>query len=396
MIDFEYQVKTKLYFGKDKENEIGHILSSLNVKNVLLVYGKSSIKQNGLYDKIINYISNENIAIYELSGIRANPSIESVKQGVKIARENNCDFILAVGGGSVIDAAKSIAVSYFYDGDPFDFNLHKINPEKALGVGVILTLAASGSEMSTSCVISNDALGIKQRLNSELVRPLFAILNPKLTYSVSPYQTGCGIVDIISHSLERYFSPSHNDEFSDDYALTLIKQTIESGRKCLQNPNDYDARAMMMLDGTYSHNGFTSLGKKYTMVIHALEHAVSGYKNDIAHGAGLSVLIPMWMNYVYLCDIDKFDKFARNVFNLSFDNKIENAKMGIISLKNYFKEIKMPTTLKELGLNDDDLEVIANRLTNNGTRLIGQTSIKTLSREDILKMFDSAFEEEEK
>ena len=201
---------------------------------------------------------------------------------------------------------------------------------------------------------------------------------------------------MIAHSLERYFSPSHNDEFSDDYALTLIKQTIESGRKCLQNPNDYDARAMMMLDGTYSHNGFTSLGKKYTMIIHALEHAVSGYKNDIAHGAGLSVLIPMWMNYVYLCDIDKFDKFARNVFNLSFDNKIENAKMGIISLKNYFKEIKMPTTLKELGLNDDDLEVIANRLTNNGTRLIGQTSIKTLSREDILKMFDSAFEEEEK
>ena len=164
----------------------------------------------------------------------------------------------------------------------------------------------------------------------------------------------------------------------------------------MQNPNDYDARAMMMLDGTYSHNGFTSLGKKYTMVIHALEHAVSGYKNDIAHGAGLSVLIPMWMNYVYLCDIDKFDKFARNVFNLSFDNKIENAKMGIISLKNYFKEIKMPTTLKELGLNDDDLEVIANRLTNNGTRLIGQTSIKSLSREDILKMFDSAFKEEEK
>lgn len=387
MIDFEFVSPTKLYFGKDKELLIGKILKELNVKRVLLVLGSSSSFKNGLYDRVVSKLDEENIKHYTLKGIRANPSLDSVIEGLKIAKENDVDFILSIGGGSVIDASKSIAVNFYYDGDPYDFSLYLATPKKALPIGVILTIAASGSELSSSCVISNDKKHLKQGFNSDLIRPLFAIYNPELTFSVSKYQTGCGIVDIISHSLERYFAKSNTLEFADEFALTVIKETIRVGERCINEPNNYDARGILMLLSSYSHNGLTGLGKKYALTIHALEHALSAYKVDIAHGAGLSVLIPAWMEYVYNYDLDKFAHFGEVVFNLSYLDKKESARIGIQSLKEYFKKIGMPTSLTELGLTAKDLPLISGKLTNNGTRLIGPLSIKPLNEEDIINIF---------
>lgn len=386
MIDFDFLSPTKIYFGKEKENEIGKILIERNFTNVLLVYGSSSIKKIGLYEKIIKILDENNIKHCEISNIRPNPSLDKVLEGIKIAKENNVELVLAVGGGSVIDSAKLIADGFYYEGNPFDFNLHLQSPKKALPIGVILTLSASGSELSPSCVISDDKKGIKSGFNSELNRPIFAIMNPELTYSVSKYQTGCGIVDIISHSLERYFCPSGEYEFSDLLALSIIKNTIECGKKCIEEANNYNARAMMMLCGAFSHNGLTSMGKKWVLTVHSIEHALSSFDINIAHGAGLSVLLPGWMEYMYKEDLDKFAKFSEFVFNINFFDKEESAKMGIQYLKKYFKDIGMPITLGELNIKEKDIPTIADKTTINGTRMIGYSSIRPLDRDDVINI----------
>ncbi|MDD4154190.1 MAG: iron-containing alcohol dehydrogenase, partial [Bacilli bacterium] len=272
MLDFNFVSPTKLFFGREKEKDVGAIIKSFGFKKILFHYGTGSIKASGLFDKIVDSLKNSGIEYVELGGVRVNPTHSLVRAGVYLAQKEQIDMILAVGGGSVIDSAKSIAVGYYYDGDPFDFNLHKAQPKKALPVGVVLTIAAAGSELSASCVISNDETNVKSGFNTDLNRPLFAICNPELTYSVSKYQTGCGIVDIISHSFERYFSPSEHKELSDEFALSVIRHVIEVGKRAIDNPKDYDARASLMLASTFSHNGITGLGKKTSMPIHYLAH----------------------------------------------------------------------------------------------------------------------------
>ncbi len=389
MIDFTFVSPTKIYFGKNQENNLANILLENDFRRILFVYGGGSIKKIGLYDKIINEFKSAKAEYFELPNIRPNPNNIDVNRGIKIARNNNVDFILAVGGGSVIDTAKAIAVGFYYQGDAFDFNLHKAVPEKALPIGVVLTLSASGSELSSTSVIQNDVLGVKSGFRSDLMRPIFAIMNPELTFSVNAYQTACGVVDIISHSLERYFCPSDEYEFSDDIALSIIKNTIKSGKECLIHPNNYNARALMMLCGSYSHNGLTNLGKKYVMTIHAIEHSLSAFKPTIAHGAGLAVLIPAWMNYVYELDVEKFAKFNEEIFNIHFVNKHESARIGIQYLKDFFKDIGMPTSLKEIGIEEKDIPILANMITENGTRMIGYSSIKPLSKSDIVTILSS-------
>lgn len=387
MIDFDFVSPTKIYFGRNKEKEVGQILSSFNYKNILIVAGSKSIFASGLYDSVIQSLNENNIKYSLLKGITPNPEISFVLEGLKIAHENNIDCLLAVGGGSVIDVAKSIAASFYYDGDPYDFNRYRSEPKKALPVGVILTLAASGSELSSSCVISNPLLHLKLGFNSDLIRPRFAILNPELTFSVSKYQTSCGIVDIISHSLERYFAIGEEEEFADDLALAIIKNTIKAGLRCLENPTDYNARAIMMLSGSYSHNGLTGLGKKTALTVHSLEHALSAYDSSIAHGAGLAILLPAWMEYVYCYDVRKFAYFSKEIFNINYEDDLESAKIGVQSLKDYFKKIGMPTSLKEVGIRKEDIPPISERLTNHGTRLVGPLSIKPLNKEDIENIF---------
>ena len=370
MIDFDLSIKTKLYFGPDKEKNVGDILLSYDYHKVLVIIGQSSVKKSGLLTTVIESLENKGIKYLVVEGVRPNPEIEFVKDALKVTREFNPDCLLAVGGGSVIDTAKCIAVNYYYDGDPFDFNAHKVKPEKALPIGVILTISAAGSEMSTSCVIQDDKTGTKMGFNSEIVRPVFAIENPKLTYGVNRYQTACGIVDIMMHTLERYLQPSSENEPADGFAEALLKSVIKAGQKVVKNPEDYEARAVLMLMSSWSHNGLTSIGKPFGMPVHQLEHGLSGMYPSIAHGAGLAVLWPAWARYYVDYDLDKFDSLARNVWNSHITDKKENALQGIKMTEEFFKYVGMPNRLMDFKVGAIDIDGLINKLTNNGTRVV--------------------------
>ena len=370
MLNFDFEIKTKLYFGKGRHLETGKILASFNAKKVLVVIGQGSVRKSGLLGEVMDTLSAEKISFHVLEGVRPNPTIDLVKEFVKFAREYQPDFVLAIGGGSVIDTAKSICVGYYYDGNPFDFNTKKAVADKALPLGVILTISASGSEMSTSCVIQDDKTMIKCGFNSEFVRPVFAIENPELTYSVSPAQTAYGIVDIMMHTMERYFMPSAEIEPADRFAEGLLKSVIEASKKVIANPKDYEGRAVIMLMSSLSHNGLTNIGKTPFLLVHKLEHALSGVYPDVAHGAGLSVLFPAWSDYYVNVDTDKFDQFARNVFGCNNPDKLENGKEGIKCLRDFFRLIGAPLTLEELNVGEIDIEKVVNVLTDGGKKAV--------------------------
>ena len=364
MINFDFYSPTKIFFGKDRENEVGEIINKYGYKKVLLHYGKSSIKKTGLYDKVVNSLNNSKVEFVELGGVEPNPKDSLVRVGVELAKKEEVDFILAVGGGSVIDSAKSIACGAKVDFDPWLFNAHEKTPLDAIPVGVILTISAAGSELSNSCVITNEVTKFKNGFNSDLIRPKFAIMNPELTYSVSKFQTGCGIVDILMHTLERYFTDTKNIEFAQNIAEGLVKSVLESGRVAIKNPNDYNARSTLMIASSFSHNGLTGLGGKMYFTVHKLEHQISGTFDEVAHGAGLSVLFSAWAKWVYKKDPSNFIRFANNVWGIK-GNSEDVALKGIEKLEEYFREIEMPTTFKDLGISEIEFSPMANRLTKN-------------------------------
>ena len=370
MIDFDFAIKTKLFFGKDKHLQIGKVLNEFNAKKVLIFIGQGSVKKSGLLDEITSRISAESIEYKVVEGIRPNPTADLAREFLKVAKEYQPDLLLAIGGGSVIDTAKLVSVGYYYDGDCFDFNLHKVAPSKALPVGSILTISAAGSEMSNSCVIQDDELMIKRGFNSELIRPAFAIENPELTYSVSPRQTMNGIVDIMMHTLERYFQPSCGNEPADGFAESLLKSVIKAGSIVMNNPEDYESRAVLMLMSSLSHNGLTNIGKKFFMPVHQLEHALSGVYPEVSHGSGLAVLFPAWAKAYLDVELNKLDQLARNVFGLNNPDKLENAKEGIKALENFFKSIHAPLTFKELGIENPDIDKIIDVLLDGGKIVI--------------------------
>lgn len=262
MESFEFVSPTKIFFGKDGEKRIGEIIASYSFRKILFHYGKKSIKETGLYDRIVSSLKENRIEFVELGGVEANPDISLCRKGIALCREYQAEMILAVGGGSVIDSAKLIANGVYYSGDPFDLSLHKALSARALPLGVILTNAASGSELSSSCVISSRKDRLKRGFNSDLNRPLFAIENPELTLTLDLYTSGCGAVDIFSHSFERYFNFSERNEFSDYLAEGIMRCTLDNGRLLAENPKDVEVRKNLMLASSYSHNGITSLGKK--------------------------------------------------------------------------------------------------------------------------------------
>ena len=388
MIDFDLSIKTKLYFGPNKENLIGDILKEYSFNNVLIVIGQSSVKKSGLLDRVLSSLNEKKIKYQVYEGIRPNPTVEQVQEGLKLAKELKPDILLAIGGGSVIDTAKNIAVGYFYSGNSFDFNLHIAKPKKALPIGVILTIAASGSETSNSCVIQDDEKQIKMGFNDDIVRPVFAIENPKLTYSVSKVQTAYGIVDIMMHTLERYFHASSDNEPADGFAEALLKSVIKAAKVVIENPTDYDARAVLMLMSSLSHNGLTSIGKKMLLFVHQIEHAVSGVYPEVAHAAGLAVLFPAWAKYYVNYDVDKFNKLAMNVFDLHKKDKMENAKAGIKEIEKLFDSLDMPRTFKDLGIKNVDIKRIVNIVTNNGNRVIEHPK-KNMDQEVVQTIIDS-------
>ena len=386
MRDFDFQIKTKLYFGIGKENLVGDILKERNANKVYIVIGQGSVKKSGLLDRVLTSLNKNNIEYRILEGVRPNPTVQLCNVGIKEAKEFKPDYLLAVGGGSVIDTAKLIAVGYYYDGNPFDFNLHKETPTKALPLGTVLTISASGSEMSTSCVIQDDTLGIKMGFNSELVRPEFSIENPELTYPVNKTQTAYGIVDILMHTLERYFQPSAINEPADGFAETLIKSVIEAGKVAMEKPNDYEARSVLMVMSSLSHNGLMNIGKVPMMPVHQLEHALSGLYPNVAHGAGLAVLFPMWARYYAKYDVDKFDRFARNVFGLNNPDKLINAMNGIDMLDEFFTSLDMPKNYSDLGINKIDIDKLVDKLTNGGTRVVGH-HVKPMDQQVAYEIF---------
>ena len=388
MIDFDFVSPTKIYFGNNKEELVGEICQEHGYKRVFIVIGQGSVKRTGLLDRVEASLDYAGIKYHILEGVRPNPTIDLCRKGIEEARIFAPNMILAIGGGSVIDTAKSIAVGYFYAGDPFDFNLHKAQPKKALPIGVVLTIAASGSELSNSCVIQDDEKQIKMGFNEDIVRPVFAIENPKLTYSLSKTQTAYGIVDIMMHTLERYFHASSENEPADGFAEALLKSVIQAAHVVVDNPTDYDARAVLMLMSSFSHNDLTSIGKKKLLFVHQLEHAVSGLYPEVAHAAGLAVLFPAWAKYYVNYDTDKFNKLATNVFGLTNKNKLENAKAGIKELEKLFALLEMPTSFKDLGIEKPDIERLTNLVTDNGTRVI-KHPFKDMDQEVVKTIYQS-------
>lgn len=372
MINFEFYSPTRVFFGRDQQKRVGEIIKGYGFKKVLLHYGGGSIKKTGLYDEVVKALNDAGIDFVELGGAQPNPILGLVKKGIEICKKENVDLVLAVGGGSAIDSGKAIAVGAAHDCDPWLFSSKKKVPEGALPVGTILTLSATGSEMSSSAVITNEELKLKRGFNSEFNRPLFSILNPELTFTVSPYQTACGIVDIMMHTAERYLTQKGEAEVTDRIAEAVLKSTIQAGRAAMKNPRDYEARATLMWAGSLSHNGLTGLGRDYFMVSHQIEHEISGMFEEVAHGAGLAVVFPAWMKYAYKYNIPRFCQYAVRVWNceMDYENPENTVIAGIEATIKYFKEIGMPTTLGELNITEDSIEEMAEKCTDYGGRIL--------------------------
>lgn len=392
MQNFDFLLKTKLFFGENRENEIADILSSYSIKRIVILIGKSSVRRSGLLDKVLSKLKETNIQYLLLEGIRPNPEMDFVYKHLDEVKAFEPELVLAIGGGSVIDTAKSFAHAYYYDGDAFDFNLHKVKETKALPIGVILTISASGSEMSSSCVMQKDDSHTKSGFNSETNRPLFAICNPLLTFSVNKVQTAYGIVDILMHTIERYFNPSSRYDLSDAFSEGLIRKVLEAGLVAYNNPNDIDSRSLLMLASSFSHNGITSVGKPYTMYVHQLEHVLSGVYKDLAHAAGLAILFPKWARFYLEYDLDKFDLLAKNVFHSFKDDKYQNGLYAIECLENYFKQLNMPSTLQDVGIENVDTNYLADKFSNNGTRVVAHYK-KPLDRDVAFQIYEACIKE---
>ncbi len=393
MNNFIYETPTKVYFGKDEEKKVGKIISEYGVKKVLIHYGGKSAKASGLLDRVKDYLREERIDFAELGGVVANPELQLVRKGIELCRQEGVDFILAVGGGSVLDSAKAIANGVANpDVDVWDFSLGKAVPEKTLPKGAILTLAAAGSEMSNSCVITDTETGSKRGYGSPCNRMNFAIENPELTYTVDAYQTACGAVDIAMHTIERYFCPGEDTYLTDAIAEAVIKSAMKAGVDCIADPKDYTARANMMWASSLAHNGLTQCGRSFLLVVHQFEHEVSGMYPKVAHGAGLAAIWCSWARYVYKANIRRFLQYAHNVWNLDIDfEHPEKTILNAIDLQEkYYRSIGMPTNLKELGVRKEDLEALALHCSRDKTRTLD--GYKKLGYDEMLDIYKMAYE----
>lgn len=389
MLDFIYYTPTKIYFGKDKHKDIGEIVKSYGYKKIMMQYGKESIKKSGLYDEVMTSLKNSGIEVIEMGGVSPNPNLEFARKAIKIAKQEKVELILAVGGGSVLDSAKYTAAGAKNDCDVWDFPTRKNAPRDALPVGCILTLAAAGSEMSSSAVITNEELNMKRGYNSDFNRLKFAVMNPELTYSVSKYQTACGVVDIMAHTMERYFMPCPPTPLTDRIAESILKTTAQAGAVLMKNPGDYDARANMMWASSLSHNDLTGCGRENALPVHQLEHALSGEYTQIAHGAGLAVLFPAWMKYVYKNNISRFAQFARQVWDVTESDDEKAALLGIEKMAEFFKSIGMPASLREFDIPADCTEKLTELCTFGRTRSV--KCIIDMDFDVIKEIFDSCY-----
>lgn len=344
---FDFCCPTRVIYRPEGLPLIGKIIhEDYHFHKVFLVYGGESLKATGRYDIIVNSLRDNGIDFVEYGGIAINPDIEDVIKMVTLAKKYQPELILAAGGGSVLDAAKSLAHGYFYDGNPLDFNKKLAKPLHALPIGTIITLCASGSEMSDSCVISDRKHHFKGGFNATTNYPLFSLMDPSLTYTVSPYQTAVGLVDMFSHSMERYFSPSHHFEPCDDLALAIMKNIVEVSLPVLKNPNGYEERRSMMLCGALSHDGYTNFGKAKNFRVHAAEHKLSGVYPELVHGQGIALLLATYLEKNISVFKDKIVKMGAVVFNLA-DNT--DPMKVIQALKDWLMKLPIAHSFDDLG-----------------------------------------------
>lgn len=373
---------------------MGKIVKEYGFKKVLVHFGGASARKTGLLDAVCSALEAEEIGYVQLGGVQANPTLSMAKKGIELCLAEKVDFVLAVGGGSVIDSAKCIADGAGSPGaDVWKFFTKEAAPSGALPVGTILTLSASGSEMSASCVITNEENGLKRGFNSTTHRPLFSICNPELTYTVNRFQTGCGTVDIMMHTLERYMGGTTKETpLTDRIAEGLLKSVVEAGAVADQDPENYEARATLMWAGSLSHNDLTSAGRAFMMQVHQMEHELSGMYPQIAHGAGLSALWPSWARYVCTAWPERFAQYAVRVWNLemNFENPMETALAGIKVTEDYFKSLDMPTNIRDLGVEPEKIDEMAEKCTNFGTRTL--PGIKELGKTEMMEIYRMAME----
>lgn len=389
MENFTYYIPTKILFGKGQVKKLGKEILPYGQK-ILLLYGKNSIKTNGVYDLVINSLAEHNISFVELSGVDPNPRIETVKHGAELCKKHNLDLVLAVGGGSTIDCAKAIALQAKYDGDVWeDFYVNKkyALAQEALPVASVLTLAATGSEMNKNSVISNLTTNQKLGFGHDILKPVFSILDPTFTFTVNKYQTAAGVVDIMSHLFEQYFSPDKEGYIQSRIIEAILKTVIHYGPKAYDVPDDYEARANIMWASSLALNGLPSYGKVSTdWATHIIEHELSAHY-DITHGVGLGILTPYWMEYVLTPEnAHRFVDYGKTIWKIPGDNPMDIARKSIELTREFFSSLGIPENLSDIGIDDSKFIEMAEGATTYGP--IG--TMKKLEKDDVLAILESA------
>lgn len=390
MLNFDYYNRTRIVFGKGAHRDVGKLLKPYADK-ILLHYGGGSIKQSGVYDDVTASLSSMGIDFVELGGVQPNPRLSLVRKGIELCRKESVGFILAVGGGSVIDSAKAIAMGVHYDGDVWDIYMRKGEPGEVLPLATILTIPAAGSESSTSTVITNWEEQIKRGYNTEKVRPLLSIMNPELYYTLPENQIAYGVCDMMSHIFERYFTNTTHTDLTDGLCETTLRTIMKNALVLKEDKENYDAWAEVSFAGNIAHNGLLGLGRATDWASHAMEHELSAIY-DVAHGAGLAVVTPAWMQYVYKANIPMFVQFAVNVMGVdgSYRDQEALALEGIARLLEFYVKMELPVTMGELGIEENKFEEMARKATGyaglNGT--IG--GLKKLQWQDVLAIYKLA------
>ena len=391
MFNFTYYTPTQVVFGRDAEAHTGALVKSQGCKKVLIHYGGGSVVRSGLLDRIKASLDKEGVAYIELGGVVPNPRLSLVYQGIELCKKEGVDFILAVGGGSVIDSSKAIAYGLAEDADVWELYDRARQARACLPVGVVLTIAAAGSEMSNSSVITKDEGGVKRGYNNDICRPKFAVMNPELTATLPPYQTASGCVDILMHTMERYFTPNGTMELTDSLAEGLMRTVMSSAKILRNDPKNYDARAEVMWASSLSHNGLTGCGSDGgDWASHGLEHELGGMF-DVAHGAGLAAVWGSWARYVYRDCLPRFVRFAQRVLDVPAEgSQEETALRGIEAMEEFYRSIRMPTNLRELGVRptQEQLETLARMCSAAAGGAKG--SAKRLREADMLEIYRMA------
>ena len=391
MHGFTYYSPTKVIFGTDAETHLAQEVRAFGGSRVFLVYGGGSVVRSGLLGRLTQLLDDAGLAHAELGGVHPNPRLSFARAAVRKALAFRADLILAVGGGSVIDTAKAVALGAAApEHDLWEFWSGEAVPAAHLPVGVVLTISAAGSETSDSAVLTNEETGVKCGLSSELNRPCFALMNPELTYTLPRYQVACGVVDIMMHTLDRYFTPTRGNQLTDAFAEALLRTVIANGIPAVQNSHDAEAMSELMWCGSVSHNGLTGLGAQTDFSPHKLGHELSA-RFDVAHGASLSAVWGSWARYVWRAHPERFVRYAKNVWGISDSCAETAAPAAIDATESYFRELDMPICFSQLGigvLGDDVLEELADRATRGDTFVIG--SFRPLHKADALEIYRMA------